>query len=40
MDLVDYSEEVYNKLSMQFEDISSKMLVTDVRFIPMSALKW
>ncbi|WP_452221590.1 sulfate adenylyltransferase subunit CysN [Lacinutrix salivirga] len=38
MDLVDYSEDVYNKIIRQFEDISSKMLVTDVRFIPMSAL--
>lgn len=38
MDLVDYSEEVYNNIIRQFEDISSKMLVTDVRFIPMSAL--
>jgi sulfate adenylyltransferase subunit 1 len=39
MDLVDYSESVYNNIISQFEDISSKMLVTDVRFIPMSALK-
>jgi sulfate adenylyltransferase subunit 1 len=38
MDLVDYSESVYNDIISQFEDISSKMLVTDVRFIPMSAL--
>jgi sulfate adenylyltransferase subunit 1 len=38
MDLVDYSEEVYNNIITQFEDIASKMLVTDVRFIPMSAL--
>ena len=38
MDLVDYSEKVYNDIVTQFEDISSKMLVTDVRFIPMSAL--
>lgn len=38
MDLVDYSEETYNNIVAQFEDISSKMLVTDVRFIPMSAL--
>ena len=38
MDLVDFSEEVYNDIVKQFEDISSKMLVTDVRFIPMSAL--
>ncbi|OUS01642.1 sulfate adenylyltransferase [Flavobacteriales bacterium 33_180_T64] len=39
MDLVDYSEEAYNKVINQFEDISSKMLVTDVRFIPISALE-
>ncbi|MCO4820738.1 MAG: GTP-binding protein [Flavobacteriaceae bacterium] len=38
MDLVDYSEAVYNKIVNEFEEISSKMLVTDVRFIPMSAL--
>ncbi|MFT4684251.1 MAG: sulfate adenylyltransferase subunit 1 [Dokdonia sp.] len=38
MDLVDYSEDVYNDIIAQFEDISSKMLVKDVRFIPMSAL--
>ncbi|RLD27259.1 MAG: sulfate adenylyltransferase subunit CysN [Bacteroidetes bacterium] len=39
MDLVDYSEEAYNKAINQFEEISSKMLVTDVRFIPISALE-
>lgn len=38
MDLVDFSEEVFNNIVAQFEEISSKMLVTDVRFIPMSAL--
>jgi sulfate adenylyltransferase subunit 1 len=38
MDLVDYSEDVYNSIIAQFEEISSKMLVKDVRFIPMSAL--
>jgi len=38
MDLVDFSEEVYNNIVSQFEEISSKMLVKDVRFIPMSAL--
>ena len=38
MDLVDYSEDIFNDIIRQFEDISSKMLVTDVRFIPMSAL--
>ena len=38
MDLVDFSEDVYNNIVSQFEEISSKMLVKDVRFIPMSAL--
>lgn len=38
MDLVDFSEEVYNRIITQFEEISSKMLVKDVRFIPISAL--
>lgn len=38
MDLVDFSEETYNDVINQFEDFSSKMLVTDVRFIPISAL--
>ena len=38
MDLVDFSEDVFNNIVTQFEEIASKMLVTDVRFIPMSAL--
>ena len=38
MDLVDYAEESYNKVIEQFEEFSSKMLVKDVRFIPISAL--
>ncbi|MCB4798321.1 sulfate adenylyltransferase subunit CysN [Neotamlana laminarinivorans] len=38
MDLVDFSEEAYNKVLGQFEEFSSKLLVKDVRFIPMSAL--
>ena len=38
MDLVDYSEEVYNKVINQFEEFSSKLLVQDIRFIPISAL--
>jgi sulfate adenylyltransferase subunit 1 len=38
MDLVDFSEEKYTKIVAEFEKISSKMLVKDVRFIPMSAL--
>jgi sulfate adenylyltransferase subunit 1 len=38
MDLVDFSEEIFNKIVTDFEDVASKMMVTDVRFIPMSAL--
>jgi len=38
MDLVDYGETAYNKVIDQFEEFSSKMLVKDVRFIPISAL--
>ncbi|RXP45418.1 GTP-binding protein [Lutibacter sp. HS1-25] len=38
MDLVDFSEEVFNRIITEFEEIASKMLITDVRFIPMSAL--
>jgi len=38
MDLVNFSEEVYSTIINQFESFSSKMLVKDVRFIPISAL--
>ena len=38
MDLVDFDEAAYNKVLDQFEEFSSKLLVRDVRFIPMSAL--
>ena len=38
MDLVDYSEEAYTKVIEQFEKFSSKLLVKDVRFVPISAL--
>ena len=38
MDLVDFNEESYNNVLNQFEEFSSKLLVKDVRFIPMSAL--
>ena len=39
MDLVDYSEEAYNEVIEQFEEFSSKLLIKDIRFIPISALK-
>jgi len=38
MDLVDFSEEAYNKVIQLFEEFSSKLLVKDIRFIPISAL--
>jgi sulfate adenylyltransferase subunit 1 len=39
MDLVDYSEEDYNKIKDDFTNFSSKLDVKDVSFIPISALK-
>lgn len=39
MDLVEFSEEVYYNIVAQFEEFSSKLLMKDVRFIPISALK-
>ena len=39
MDLVDYSEDAFTKVIEQYEEFSSKMLVRDIRFIPISALK-
>ncbi|MDR6301836.1 sulfate adenylyltransferase subunit 1 [Mesonia maritima] len=38
MDLVDFQEEVYEDIITQFEEFSSKLLLTDIRFIPISAL--
>jgi len=38
MDLVDFSEQAYNDVINEFEEFSSKMLVKDIRFIPISAL--
>lgn len=38
MDLVDFSEEVYNDIIRQYEDFSSKLVIKDIRFIPISAL--
>ena len=38
MDLVDHSEEVFNKITRQFEEFSSKLYIRDVRYIPISAL--
>ena len=38
MDLVDFSEEIYNNIVTQYEEFSSKLLVKDIRFKPISAL--
>ncbi|AVR46910.1 sulfate adenylyltransferase [Christiangramia fulva] len=38
MDLVDFSEDRFNEIIGEFEEFSSKLLMKDVRFIPISAL--
>ena len=38
MDLVDFEEDSYNNVIAQFEEFSSKLMIKDVRFIPISAL--
>lgn len=38
MDLVDFQEKVFNSIVRDFEEFASKMLITDIRFIPISAL--
>tara|TARA_R110002072_G_scaffold136877_5_gene279511 strand:+ start:40 stop:1302 length:1263 start_codon:yes stop_codon:yes gene_type:complete len=38
MDLVDYSQEAYDNVVSQFKDFASKLDVTDIRFVPISAL--
>ncbi len=39
MDLVDYSEEVFENIKKQFMNFSAKLDLPDVRFVPISALK-
>lgn len=38
MDLVDYKEEVYDKIKKDFNSFSDKLYIKDVRFVPISAL--
>lgn len=38
MDLADYGEEAYNKVVQQYRDFAAKLDVSDVRFVPISAL--
>ncbi|MDG1333565.1 MAG: GTP-binding protein [Crocinitomicaceae bacterium] len=39
MDLVDWSEDKFTKILSDYETISSKMLIKDIQYIPISALK-
>lgn len=39
MDLVDYSEDVFNDIVEQYEMVSSKLDISDITFIPISALE-
>ncbi len=39
MDLVDYSEDVFEKIKKDLEAFSSKLEVRDIHFVPISALK-
>jgi len=38
MDLVDYNQDVFDKIKSDYEKFSSKLNIKDVRFIPISAL--
>ena len=38
MDMVDYSEAVFNRIKQEFSAFTSKLQITDIRFIPISAL--
>jgi len=38
MDLVDYDEEVYQKILKSYKDFASKMEIKDIHFVPISAL--
>ena len=38
MDLVDWSEETYEKIRTEFEAFAARLEITDISFIPMSAL--
>ena len=39
MDLVDYNQDVFDKIKSDYEKFSSKLNIKDIRFIPISALK-
>ncbi len=39
MDLVDYSEEVFERIRADFQDFSSKLTIADITYVPISALR-
>ncbi len=39
MDLVEYSEDVFNKVVEQYHEFASKLDIKDIRYIPISALE-
>lgn len=39
MDMVAYSEEVFNRIRQEFTDFAGKLTIPDIRFVPISALK-
>jgi len=39
MDLVNYNEEIFDDIRLKYEDITARLDIKDVRFIPISALK-
>lgn len=39
MDLVDYSQEVYEKIKTDFQSFISRLNIADVRYVPVSALQ-
>lgn len=39
MDLVDYSQDVFDKITQDYTDLTARLEIRDVRFIPISALK-
>ena len=39
MDLVGYSEDVFNNIVEQYREFASKLSINDIRYIPISALK-
>ncbi|MCJ8331093.1 MAG: adenylyl-sulfate kinase, partial [Lentisphaeria bacterium] len=39
MDLVDYDEKIFDKICNEFKDFSAKLNISDIHFIPVSALE-